>query len=159
VTKEKELKRIIKWTGKRHELVDCRIDVMKREEGSMYPHSTKDRDWKPPRWVSDGKVQGKVFVWARDPEDKKLQEGKWDEEEWEMFEKYRWVDVKRWGKENEREMRAAKEAKKWKRKTGEVNERERETEKAEESIRNGRKGREVRRESGGDWVLIKGAGV
>jgi hypothetical protein len=51
--------------------------------------------------------------------------GEWDGEEWERFEKYRWVDVKRWGKENEREVRAVEEAKKRKRKTGEVNETDR----------------------------------
>lgn len=61
--------------GRRHELVDCTIDVMKRDERSMYSHSTKDNDWKLPRWVPDGKVEGKVFVWARDPEDKELQGG------------------------------------------------------------------------------------
>ena len=35
------------------------------------------------------------------------------------------MDVKRWGKENEREVRAVEEAKKRKRKTGEVNETDR----------------------------------
>jgi hypothetical protein len=45
-----------KWMGKRHELVDCTIDIMKREEGSIYPHITKDKDWKPP----DGSQMGRL---------------------------------------------------------------------------------------------------
>jgi hypothetical protein len=81
VQNETQLRKITKWYATSYKMIDCKIEIM-RKEGQDYATSTKD--WMPSRWVRDRVVNGKVFVWAGDVESKELKEGHWDEGWWEM---------------------------------------------------------------------------
>lgn len=81
IQNETQLRKITKWYFAAYKLVDCKIEVM-RKEGQDYATST--RDWVPSRWVRDRVVDGKVFVWAGDVESVELEEGHWDEGFWAM---------------------------------------------------------------------------